>query len=79
MVLSIKSIKGLSVDYKHLQFQQIQISFFLELPAAGRHTRGWHGRNGVAPLQVLHLPVKEYTLNLTNGHESEGFQKLTTY
>lgn len=59
MALSIQSVERLSVDYKHLQFQRIQISFFLELPAAGRHTRGWHGQNGVVPLQVLHLPVKE--------------------
>jgi len=58
MVLSIQSVEGLSVDYKHLQFQRIQISFFLELPAAGRHIRGWRVQNAVVPLQVLHLPVK---------------------
>lgn len=50
---------GLSADYKHLQFQQIQISSFLVPPAAGRHTRGLHEQNGAAPLQVLHLPAKQ--------------------
>jgi hypothetical protein len=59
MELSTERAERVSVDEKGLQFQRIQISFFLELPAAGRHTRGWHEQNGVVPLQVLHLPVKK--------------------
>lgn len=59
MQLNIHCAEGISAHYKHLQFQQIQISSFLVLPAAGRHIQGWRGQNDAAPLQVLHQPVKQ--------------------